>query len=42
MWIKAGGKMIKGLKGKEVQGMEMEGVAPCSALGNKRGRKERF
>lgn len=32
MWIKAGRKRIKRLKGKEVQRMQMEGIFPLSAI----------
>lgn len=31
VWIKAGKKRIKGLKGKEVLGMQMEGIFPLPA-----------
>lgn len=44
MWIKAEKKRIKGLKGKEVLGMQMEGIFPLSATlpVEKMGKKKDF
>lgn len=44
VWIKAEKKRIKGLKGKEVLGMQMEGIFPLSATlpVEKMGGKKRF
>lgn len=44
VWIKAGKKRIKGLKGKEVLGMQMEGIFPLSATlpVGKGEKKKRF
>lgn len=43
VWIKAGKKRIKGLKGKEVLGMQMEGIFPLSAtVPVGKGGKNRF
>lgn len=43
MWIKAGRRRIKRLKGKEVQRMQMEGIFPLSAiLPSEKGERKRF